>query len=224
MNYTEWLRGALTKNLGLKLLALAFSTALWFLVVGEKVSEMGLLVPLRFKGIPQDMVVTKSSPEDVEVIVAGPKMFINNLSPSEIKLAIDLSKAKEGINKYRIFPQDVKAPGGVDVVRVRPQTVYIELERLVTVSLPVKARLEGSPPSGVHIEAVTVEPEVVQVTGLKKDIEKLKEVYTIGIDVSKIAVTTSIPVMIEPGGAAIREVKPDIVVVHIKVRKDDRKR
>ena len=224
MSYTEWLRGALTKNLGLKLLALAFSTALWFLVVGEKVSEMGLLVPLRFKGIPQDMVVTKSSPEDVEVIVAGPKMFINNLSPSEIKLAIDLSKAKEGINKYRIFPQDVKAPSGVDVVRVRPQTVYIELERLVTVSLPVKARLEGSPPSGVHMVAVTVEPEVVQVTGLKKDIEKLKEVYTIGIDVSKIAVTTSLPVMIEPGGAAIREVKPDIVVVHIKVRKDDRKR
>ncbi len=224
MNRAEWFKGLLTRNLGLKLLALAFSTALWFLVVGEKVTEMGLLVPLRFKGIPQNMVVTRSSPEDVEVIVAGPKMFTNNLSPSEIKLAIDLSKAHEGINKYRVFPQDIKAPGGVEVIRVRPQTVYIELERLVTVAMPVKVRLEGSPPPGVRIEAVTVEPEVVQVTGLKRDVEKLKQVYTRRLDVSKIGVTTSIPVMIEPRDGAIREVNPDIVVVHIKVRKDDEKR
>ncbi len=224
MSPAGWLRGVLTRNLGLKFLALAFSTALWFLVVGEKVSEMGLLVPLRFKGIPQDMVVVRSSPEDIEVIVAGPKMFIDNLSPSEMKLAIDLSGAKEGMNKYRVSPQDIRAPGGVEVVRVRPQAVYIELERLVTVALPVKVRLEGRPPRGVRMEAVVVEPEVVQVTGLKKDMKRLKEVYTRGLDVSKIRVTTSIPVMIEPTESAIREVEPDIVVVHIKVGKDEETR
>lgn len=117
------------KNITLKLMALAFSVALWFYVVGEKKAEVGLIVPLMLKNIPRDMMVIGEEKGEVEVRVTGPKTLVTDLSPTHIEVAIDLSNGRLGLNTYSINPQEIKTPRGVDVIRVSPTTVKVRLEK-----------------------------------------------------------------------------------------------
>lgn len=117
------------KNITLKLMALAFSVALWFYVVGEKKAEVGFIVPLKLTNIPRDMIIANNVVRDVEVRVAGPKTLVTNLSPTHIEVAIDLSNGRLGLNTYSITPQEIKTPRGVDVIRVSPTTVKVRLEK-----------------------------------------------------------------------------------------------
>lgn len=117
------------KNFTLKLMALAFSVALWFYVVGERKAEVGFIVPLVLKNIPGDMVVIDEEKKEAEVKVTGPKTLVTGLSPTHIEVAIDLSNGRPGLNTYRINPEEIKTPQGVDVIRVSPSSVKVRLEK-----------------------------------------------------------------------------------------------
>ena len=138
-------------NLKLKLLAVIFSLALWFFVAGQSRTEVGFIVPISYKGIPKDLIMTGAPPDEVEVRVTGPKLFINNLSPSQISAELDMSGAKEGINTLRIQPTDIITPMGVDVQRLRPSSVDFRLERITRVELPVRALVSGRPAPGYRV-------------------------------------------------------------------------
>ena len=117
------------RNFRLKILALVISTALWFFVTGEKASEVGMFVPLETRGVPDGMTVASKTPETIEVRFFGPKAFIAGLSPSEIKAEIDLKGASEGLNSYKLSVENISAPGGVEVVKINPKTVYVTIEK-----------------------------------------------------------------------------------------------
>ncbi|MBE9531873.1 MAG: YbbR-like domain-containing protein, partial [Proteobacteria bacterium] len=94
-------------NLRLKLLALFFAIALWFFVGGQRDSQVGFLMEVDLAGAPQDMVMVGEAPGQVEVRLSGPQGFINNLSPSQVQLMLDVSGAKEGKNTFRIGSHDI---------------------------------------------------------------------------------------------------------------------
>jgi len=48
----------LLQNMPLKLVSLALATLLWFLIAGEKTSEMGLTIPVELKNFPKDLELT----------------------------------------------------------------------------------------------------------------------------------------------------------------------
>ncbi len=204
-------------NIGLKLLALAFATALWFLVVGEKEVEVGFIVPLGFKGIPSDMVLVGNPPGDVEVRVVGPKAFVNKLSPAQITADIDLSDSREGLNTFRLQPGDIKMPRGIEVTRIRPSSVVIWMERLLTLRVPVEVKLEGKPDPGYRVSAVTAEPTFVEVSGINKEIEGLKKVFTVPVSIRGLNYSKSEVVYIELSDRKFQSIEPDTVVVTVDV-------
>ncbi|MFZ3072010.1 MAG: CdaR family protein [Thermodesulfobacteriota bacterium] len=117
------------RNFKLKILALVISVALWFFVTEEKVSEVGMFVALETRGVPKGMVVVSKTPETIEVRFFGPKAFIAGLSPSEIKAELDLKDALEGLNVYKLAVENISVPGGVEVVKINPKTVYLTIEK-----------------------------------------------------------------------------------------------
>ena len=117
------------RNFKLKILALVISAALWFFVTGEKVSEVGMFVTLETRGVPKGMTVASRTPETIEVRFSGPKALINSLSPSEIKAELDVKAATEGLNVYKLVVDNISAPGGVEVVKINPKTVYVTVEK-----------------------------------------------------------------------------------------------
>ncbi|HXI09519.1 MAG TPA: CdaR family protein [Thermodesulfobacteriota bacterium] len=207
----------LSTNIRLKVVALAFAIGLWFFVAGQSDTEVGLLVPLVFKGIPKDMIMMSSPPEDVEVRVGGPKFIINNLSPSDIKAEIDLGGVKEGLNTVRLAAKDVTTPTGVGVMRIRPTSIDVRMESLVSVTLPVKVRLEGRPAPGFRVAEVTASPRSVKASGTKKDLKSMNWVSTKPVDISGLEATAHFTAPLDIPDHELRSISAETVAVQVKI-------
>lgn len=214
------MRNILLTNIRLKLLALAFATALWFFVAGQSNTEVGFLVPIGFKGIPKDLVIAGTPPSEIEVRVVGPKLFINNLSPSQITPELDLSAAKEGLNTYRLQSKDIAAPIGVEVLRIRPSSVDIRMERLMNVVLPVRVKLNGRPAEGFRITDVSVSPKTINASGLKRDIRDLDSIYTKPVDINGLSFTTSLNAQLDIPPHEFRTISGDTVTVRVRIERE----
>lgn len=213
------MRELLTSNLRLKAMALAFAVALWFFVAGQSRTEVGFLVPVGLKGIPKDMVMTSGPPDEIEVRVTGPRLFISNLSPAQIAAELDLSAAKEGLNAYKIQTKDIMTPMGIDVLRLRPSSIEVKLERLSKADLPVRARVVGRPAPGYRVADVLVYPKYVVVTGTRKEIS-IGAVFTKPLDISGMDSSTSLSVQLDTAGAEFRSVSAERVEVKVIIKKE----
>lgn len=209
-----------TSNLRLKAVALIFALALWFFVAGQSRTEVGFLVPIGLKGMPNDMVMTSMPPEDIEVRVTGPRLFIANLSPAQIAAEIDLSSAKEGLNAYRIKPTDIVTPMGVDVLRFRPNSIEVRLEKLSKAEVPVRARVTGKPAPGYRVAEVEVFPKSVVATGTRKELNGARVLHTRPVDVSGIDSSRSLSVPLDTSGTEFRSLSSERVEVKITIRKE----
>lgn len=214
------MKGFFTSNLRLKLLALVFSFALWFFVAGQTRTEVGFLVPIGLKGLPKDLVMTSTPPDDIDVRVTGPKLFINNLSPSQITAELDLSGAREGLNSYKIQAKDIATPMGIDVQRYRPSSIEIRLERLIRVELPVKVRLEGKAAPGYRVADVIVFPRSVSASTARRDLKGLDAIYTKPVDISGMDSSGSFKAQIDTADYDLRNLSSDKVDVKVIVRKE----
>ena len=207
-------------NLKLKLVAVVLATALWFFVAGQSNTEVGVIVPVVYKGAPRDLVISNTPMDEVEVRVMGPKLFINNLSASQIIAELDLSGATVGVNSYRLKLSDITTPMGVEVLRVRPSSVEVRMDRLERKSLRVKPRLTGRPEKGYEIADIVVLPNEVEATSVKKSLSSLGEIRTVPLDVSGLNQSTSVTLRLDvPSKYEFRSISPDKVDVKVVIRK-----
>jgi len=210
----------ISANLKLKLLAVALSVALWFFVVGQSNTEMGVIVPIGYKDAPRDLVISNTPPDEVEVRVMGPKLFINNLSASQVIAEIDLSKATVGLNSYRLTPSDITTPMGVEVLRLRPNAVDVRMDRLERKSLRVRPRVKGRPEQGFEVADIVVLPNIVEATSVKKSLSSLDEINTTPLDLSGLDHSMSVTLNLDiPSKYEFRSISADKVDVKVVIRK-----
>ncbi|MFQ5586744.1 MAG: YbbR-like domain-containing protein [Thermodesulfobacteriota bacterium] len=215
------MKGTLFSNIWLKVLALALATLLWFLVVGERGTEIGFLIPLELKGNPEDMVVTSNPPREVEVRVTGSKTLLSNLSPGQISVVLDLSKAVPGTNKFNLMNEQIKAPRGISVIRLNPSFVKIKMEKLQSRELPVKAKLTGKVAEGYKVGEISVNPETVEVVGTKNQLQNLKSISTVPFNMDGLTAEETVRVALEIPETGISKLSPDTVDITITVEKKE---
>ncbi|GMR04538.1 MAG: CdaR family protein [Thermodesulfobacteriota bacterium] len=213
------MKGWVTRNLGLKFLAVVFSAALWFFVAGQSNTEVGLVVPLGFSGVPKEMVMTSAPIGEIDVRVRGSKFVISKLSSSQITAELDLSKAREGDNRYKLRAGNITVPTGVEVVRVSPTSVVIRFEKIIKAVVPVRARWKGTPALGYRVLSVKVEPESVEVEGLKKRVKALKTIYTRTIDISGLKESKGFTVELNVGDTDFKKISTNKVGVTVLIAK-----
>ena len=210
----------MSANLKLKLVAVVFATALWFFVAGQSNTEVGVLVPIGYKDAPRDLVISNAPPDEVEVRVMGPKLFINNLSASQIIAEIDLSGAIVGVNSYRLKPSDITTPMGVEVLRLRPNSVEVRMDKLERRSLKVKPRVKGKPEDGYEIADIVVLPKTVEATSVKQSLSRLEVINTVPLDVSGLSQSMSVTLKLDiPSKYELRSISSDKVDVKVVIRK-----
>ncbi|HSQ53708.1 MAG TPA: CdaR family protein [Candidatus Bathyarchaeia archaeon] len=166
------------RNLGLKALALGLAILLWWFVAGESNVHVGFAVPLEIRNIPADMAITNKVDRQVDVRLAGPPTLINGLQQNEISAVIDLSGMKEGKEIIPLTERSVEVPSGLRVERIYPPSVEIVLKELVRKTLPVRARIGGTPEVRSRIEKTEVNPPSLEVEALPDELTRLKELDT----------------------------------------------
>ena len=181
----------LMKDLGWKLLSVAISITMWFMVINitqpvdtrsynrpvslentEALTQRGLTV-----GNKEELENTK-----VLVKVKAQRTALDRLNqnPEWIQASVDLSELTYNVNGDIVaLPVTVSMQGGVTgygIVSRNPGSMEVEVETLLTKTFPVEIILNGDLADNVYLTAPKLSAENVLVTGPRSAVESVKSV------------------------------------------------
>lgn len=166
------------RNLGLKLMALAASVALWWFVAAESIIQVGYVIPLEIRNLPNGMAIANKVERQVEVRLSGPASLLGSIRQKDLYATIEMSNAKPGRERFRLSEQSISLPIGVHVQRIYPGSVEVAVERLERKSLPVVARIGGSAKVQKRILEIGVDPPEIEVEALPVDLSRMRSLST----------------------------------------------
>jgi YbbR domain-containing protein len=209
----------LTDNWSLKLLALLAAAVLWLSVTGQENFEMSMRIPLELRGIPENSMVSNEVPTDIDLRLFGHQRRIRQALSRHLIKTLDLSSLSEGEHSFILRPEDFNLPDGVEVLRVSPSTVQVNLVRTSTARVPVRPVLHGSPARGHVVEDTVFTPARVEVVGALRDMDNLDWVWTVPIDVNdKTESFTTETRLRTPSGQIVR-INPYVVEARVQIRR-----
>src|SRR5205085_2834552 len=87
-----------TRHRQLKLLAVVLAVVVWFFVVNANRSRFGFAAPVEYVGLEPGMVLLGQPRETVDLQVEAARWAAARLTPGEVRVRVDLSRAREGDN------------------------------------------------------------------------------------------------------------------------------
>jgi YbbR domain-containing protein len=175
---------AIVRHWELKVLSLLLAFALWLFVASAQRSEIALSVPVEYVGLEGPLTLDGPQRDTVDVQVRAARWAAERVSPTSVRVRIDVSGLREGDNLVQLMPASVEAPPGVRVTRVAPAWTTVRVVRAATKTVPVVARVQGSPASAHVMHRVVVKPATVEIKGPRTTIEMRTAVDTLPVDVS----------------------------------------
>jgi YbbR domain-containing protein len=203
----------------LRLLALGIAIGIWFnasfedrLVSSEKVVEADVSYNRR----PELMIINPVGSVSVRLI--GSERAIRQLNPFMVDVQVDLSRLGPGPATISLGPENVLAPEGLEVVSIEPSTIRVDLEREVSVRLPVEPKLVGQPAAGAVAEEPEVFPNQVLVTGPESMLARIESLSTPPINLDGRAATFEETVAVVAPHPLIQIAQPSKVTVRVPIR------
>ena len=171
------------RNWQLKLAALALAILLWVVVSAEQVTTQWIPVPVRVTSDAPGRVVTGGPvPAEVEVRFAGPGRELWELALERPVLVLPVDRVEADEQVFVLEPRMVSIPNGLSAVSardVRPGSVRVLTQRVVTREVPVRLRLaRRSRDRYVVLDTPRVSPATVRVTGPADRVARLDAVVT----------------------------------------------
>jgi YbbR domain-containing protein len=174
------------ENWLLKLVSLAFALVLWFFVMGESRMEVNYIVPLEYQNLPKGLMIANEVPTSVALRISGPRALQGNLSPGDIRLAVDLTGLSAGVTSFKRLEENLNIPSGLKITRISPSYVDVKLERVRERSVPVRVVLTGEPAPGFIVKTAVASPDKVTVSGAESELKGVSEVVTEAIDLTHV--------------------------------------
>lgn len=205
------------RNLGLKVLALAIASLLWFTTAGEHVVERIVRVPLEMQNRPEALELVGTPPDQVEVRLRGSSGLLSRLQPGDAVAILDLEAARPGARLFHLRTDQVRTPFGITVVQVIPQTVSLAFERGESRVVPIRPDIEGEPAAGFIIGATTITPSSVEVVGPSSDLHALSEATTepVSIEGATKNIEDTVTVGVDDSALRLREPLSATVTIQI---------
>ncbi|MBI5639256.1 MAG: hypothetical protein HZA17_02415 [Nitrospirae bacterium] len=204
----------LFENLSLKISAVLLSVFLWLFVTSRGQSEISLDVPLEFKNIPIGLGIVNAGAKTTTITIKGQERLMKNVKPSNIRVLVDLGKAKKGEGVFYISKSDVQLPYAMSVMNITPSSLKIRIDETVTKSVPVVPAITGVPEKGFFVKSVEVTPQSVKIYGLRSEVRRINELRTEGMDITGLNEAMVQELNIDTAGF---NVKPEAGMVKVKV-------
>ncbi|MGM0378687.1 MAG: CdaR family protein [Bacillota bacterium] len=166
-------------NIGIKLFAIFFSLLFWVYVmdqvnptVDKTIEDLNVQL-LNVEYIKEkDMIIKNKNQFFVDVKVNGRRNDILTLKKSDLSLKADLLGYRSGINN---IPVEAKSfNNDVDIVKVMPSNIQIELEKIEQKIFDVNVSLESNLPTNYIYRNKDIEFNKVKVTGPESKINNIE--------------------------------------------------
>lgn len=214
-------RPAIFRNLGTKILALAIAILAWFVFSAqqrERISERTYRIPLSVANVPSGTLIASPLPPSIEVRLRGPFTALRQLDPAKLEAVIDLTDTPRGERIYRLDPEDINVPQQVEVIAIAPSEIRVALDATAEKTLPIAARLTGSPAPGFEVGEVLVEPHVARLFGPESALSRMISVPTDPVSIADRAADFSIPATVVADAPGVRVREGQVVTVTVRLR------
>ena len=160
----------------------------WVLITTRQGQITTVTAPVRLHGVPDNIVLLRTLPEDVTVQIKSMSSLTPPPSKLELTAEVDASKITEGTTALRVNHADIAAPSGMIITTVSPASIRVSAEKKLRKKVPVKVSLKGRLPPGLAVSNITCEPDSVDIEGPASQISKISSVETDDIDASQLKV------------------------------------
>ncbi len=178
------LKKRLSRNVGLRLLALAIAIGFWIFVnAGERGSVIQLTVPISYRQLAPGLVIVNRPPDFVKIEVTGTRTLLSLLDPERIALRLNLNGVVNGQADIRILPTMFNTPRGTTVTRISPDQITLDVDHIMSRDVPVHLTTQGKPSMGYTVANVDIKPPTVTVIGPSRFVLPLTQINTEPFDV-----------------------------------------
>lgn len=212
----------ITRNLPTLITAILMSMAVWILAVTniDPVERRTFNRPVSIELIGQSPTLTimNDIPEQVTIMLSAPiSVWGSALNASNaIRAVVDLANLEAGEYELPISLQVNARP--VKVESFNPSTVFVQLEELVEVTLPINLVQASSPPVGFDVGTPLINPNSTTISGPASLIEQISEVRAV-LDISqdRESIDRNIPlVALDKNGLRVNGVTLTPEIVNVK--------
>jgi hypothetical protein len=177
----------LSKKVGTFIICLSIASLLWVVHALNRNYKYTIHVPVTFLNLPANKVIVGELPEvlDVEIKASGLKLVFISLKNKIDEVVIDFNLLKNNAKSqaYSIsngnFNLQTAINFDVEVLKIRPDTLFFSGNKGKTKLLPIKANLKVNCLPGYSIiSKIIINPAYVSVAGDSLDLAKMDTVYT----------------------------------------------
>jgi len=185
----------LGKKVGTFLICLSIASLLWVVRALNRNYTYTIHVPVTFLNLPNNKLIVGELPEvlDVEIRASGLKLIFISLKKNINQVVVDFNLLKNNAKSqaYSIkngnFNLQSSINFDVEILKIRPDTLFFSPNIANSKLLPVKANLNVTCNPGYSvISKININPAYVTVTGDSIDLKKMDTVYTYFLNLKKI--------------------------------------
>jgi DNA integrity scanning protein DisA with diadenylate cyclase activity len=122
----RWM-GELFSDLYRKAFFLLIVCLLWIFVVGIRKGEVSFNIPVEYYSIPQNLIMVGEPPREINVRFRGSQRLLSSIKPDHIRVEINLSNARSGMNQISLSEKNINTPSGIIVTNFYPRNIKLQL-------------------------------------------------------------------------------------------------
>ncbi|GEM_PF-1230585 len=211
------LKEKIVENILYKIISILCGIGLWFAVTGEKNSDINIDIPLEFKNIPSQYIITNISDQKISLLLGGPSSLLKMITKKELSFPINLSDVQKGKNEIHIYPHMLNLPHNVSVKIVTPSKVTINVDKIVTEVKPVIPKMDGKANKGFKIKDIIVEPNIIKIIGAENEIKKINVLKTEPINIEKRDTSFEVEKNVITDSSHIKSISPNKVKIKVLI-------
>ena len=166
------------ENLSLFGLALVLAGIVWITAANEEnpIEERIFPRPITVTliDLPEDMVLASPAATEATVTLRAPAQVWATLSSNQLEITADLSNLSSGGHVVPLLAGVLTTDA--EVLSIEPSEIYIELERIVTNSVPVVLSMRGEPAVGYAADTPVLSANSVKATGPERLVQQVSEI------------------------------------------------
>jgi hypothetical protein len=174
----------LPRNLGWKIAALALSVLLWIALSAEPDLVTARAVPILYRNLAPQFLVTGDVPETVRIEIRGSASQLSSSSLADTVALFDLGVIDAaGERTFTISNDNLNLPRGVTFLRAMPSQLRLRIARMAAKDVPVEVRVTGEVAPGYRLVSSTAAPATLRIAGSDGRVAAISRVETDAIDV-----------------------------------------
>jgi diadenylate cyclase len=203
------------------LLSIIFITGIWFSVSRGQTTLFSLDIPIEYLNQKPGMEIVNTSAKSVNLVLSGSGALIKSITPDQVSVRLDLSKAVIGPNTFNVTAGNISLPPGILLKEVNPPAVEVDLDETLKKELPVQIDWTGKLPPDSILSVFKMDPETVEVVGGKRFLEKMTTLYTEKIPLDNLRGQGEITakLALNPASLKIAPGSKDKVTIDYRVQK-----